>query len=54
MTRLKKKLVCKCCGHELWLPGLHKNRNPQTNECLEWNINSGVCGCQDGVLEGSE
>ena len=50
MTK-KKKIICKHCGHELWLPGIHRNRNPQTNECLEWNKKTGTCGCQDGVPE---
>ena len=43
-----KKLICKTCEHELWLPGLHKYRNPQTNECLVYNKKSGSCGCQEG------
>jgi len=47
----KKILICKNCKHELWFPGIHRNRDPHTNECLEYNKKSGCCGCQEGDPE---
>ena len=47
MTK-EKKLICKNCGHELWLPGIHKGGDPQTNECPHYDKKSGCCGCTGG------
>lgn len=50
---IPKKLICRDCDHEMWLPGIHKfgertrGREDGSNECIFYNKTSGCCGCTD-------